>query len=201
MASACTATINNENDKMKNDIFRFERELVLNSVLKIIHEDQARTMPVIAWYAGLTEHTVKNVFPSTDSIMQQLVARIAGSIATRVHAVERNPGASFPELFKQLWESMLTYYIQHPEVISFVEQSKRLGTAENELTIAIQEFFTRHRHSLTGKIDVSLLALLFNGSVMTAAKALGKEGTQDKTNTEMLVGMLWEGLKGQGLVR
>lgn len=187
---------------MKYDIFKFERELVLNAALKMISEGQLKKMglPEIAHYSGLAEGTVRKIFQSTEFILNELSRYITESISANIETAT-NTTVDFKEQFKLIWQSMFRYYVQNPQVLALMQSPGDMHIPEIEIIISIVNFFRKNEDSFSGKIEPELLAQIFHGNIISAAKiSLQNSQTNQRENFGFMPEMLWIGLKEQGIL-
>jgi hypothetical protein len=186
---------------MKYDIFKFERELVLNAALKIISDSQIKSMglPEIAYFSGLAEGTVRKIFHSTEIILSELTNHITDSISANTEqAIKSNP--EFKDQFKSIWHSMFNFYQQNPQVLAFMQSTKNIDTPEIEIIASIVNFFKRNEDSISVTRDPELLALIFHSNIITAAKiSLQTDVINPAEKISFLPDALWSGLIAQDI--
>jgi len=187
---------------MNYDIFRFEKELILNAALKMINDGQIRYigLPEIAHYSGLAEGTVRKIFQSTENILNELSTHIAESISANTEMAIKG-GLGFKDQFKLVWHALLKYYQQNPQILALVQSPKNMHMPEIEMISGIVDFFKRNEDSVSGKIEPELLALIFHGNIITAAKiSVQSDSTMQAEEISFMPEILWSGLTAQGML-
>lgn len=182
-----------------------KKQAIFESTLRLIKEFGFHGTPInqIAQEAGVATGTIYHYFASKDALIIELFQ----------YSKERMQHATFkpveqllpyPDRFVRIWINLVEYYIQHPEVLSFVEQffsSPYVKIVYPEDRVCFQDEVSNFLKQGINEghikpLDINIISAAFIGTVSATAKrninghfAIGED------NLKKMVGIIWDGIK------
>ena len=182
-----------------------ERKLIFDSALRLIQEGKFLGSPMseVAYHARLTEQTVSHFFENRNQLVSELAIYILEGIRSAVEDARENK-LSFQDRFFNAWFGLFNFYVKHPTVLAFVEQSPNLAHLsepklnERNFMAPLIDFFQSAPENIQQRFQPESLAILFHGSIATAVKLKSntEHGGKD-TAISILPAILWNGITAQ----
>lgn len=178
-----------------------ERRAVFNAALRLIKEGKFHATPLaeIAFHANIAASTIPYFFASRQIILNDLAGELFSELLQLTTGSSVQDGA-FEEIFFARWNAIHDYYLEHPEVIPFVEQADDMPL-DTDQTIArdkyyneLAEFFAQGmERKMIAKRDPGRLAALFHESILSAARVNSRSEEKETERAHIL----WQGIQHQ----
>ncbi|WP_210465795.1 MULTISPECIES: TetR/AcrR family transcriptional regulator [Rufibacter] len=187
------------------EIIAEKKKAILESTLKLIKENgfHGTPMSMVAKRAGVAAGTIYHYFDSKDTLIMDLFAYTQQQVQEAVHKDLRE-GMDLKENFFLRWISRCQFYIQHPDVLFFIEQFvsspyyPRCPADQNDrIQNDIKEFILLgHQHGILREVDHKLMSIMIHSSIMTAARVHldGRVQLGDK-EFQQLAQMIWDSIR------
>jgi len=182
-----------------------KKRAIYESTLRLIKKFGFHGTPMsqIAHEAGVATGTIYHYFASKD----ELIVELHHYIKERIHRAifnESNNTLPYPERFTDIWMKLVRYYMEHPEVLSFVEQffsspyvkdvypEGCLGFQDEVSVFLKQGILEKHIKPL----DINIISAAYIGTVSATAKR-NIHGRFALTEEELkqMVAIIWNGIK------
>ncbi|RNI21905.1 TetR/AcrR family transcriptional regulator [Rufibacter latericius] len=187
------------------EIIAEKKKAILESTLKLIKENgfHGTPMSMVAKRAGVAAGTIYHYFDSKDTLIMELFAYTQYRVQEAMGMCLRED-MDLKENFFLRWISRCRFYIQHPDVLFFMEQFvnspyyPRCPQDHNErVQNEIKQFIEiGHRHGILRDLDQKLMAIMIHSSIMTAAKVhLDQKVLLGDKEFNQLAQMVWDSIR------
>ncbi len=179
-----------------------KKRAIFESTLRLIEEFGFHGSPMsqIAQEADVAIGTIYHYFTSKDELIIQLFRYCMGNIQ---QATFKTGELAFPysERFAQIWINLVKYYIEYPEVLSFVEQffsspyvkAKEGICFHDELSVFLKEGI---EEGYIKRLDINIISAAFIGTIAATAKRhINGRFTFKEDDMRNMVGIIWDGIK------
>ncbi|QHL89282.1 TetR family transcriptional regulator [Nibribacter ruber] len=181
-----------------------KKKAILESTLKLIQQNgfHGTPMSLVAKEAGVAAGTIYHYFDSKDTLILELFAYTQRQMQLTLQQ-GLHPEMDFEESFFLRWINRCQFYIDHPEVLFFLEQFvnspfyPRCTQQSDHYQNEIKEFIELgNQHGILRDMPPKLMAMMIHSSIMTAAKVhiTGKAHLSEKEFTQ-LAQMNWDGIR------
>lgn len=182
-----------------------KKQAILDGTLKLIKEYGFHGTPMsqIAQEAGVATGTIYHYFTSKEELIIELFDYCKRQIAEAIFKPdERN--LPYAERFVSIWINFVKYYIQYPQVLSFLEQfasSPYIKMVYPENNICFQDEVSSFLYNgvTSGHIkplDLNIISAAFLGTVSATAKRhINGHFTFREEDMKKTVGIIWDGIK------
>ncbi len=182
-----------------------KKQAIYESTLRLIREFGFHGTPIsqIAQEAGVATGTIYHYFVSKDALIIELFHYIKARMRNAIFK-EGEQILPYPDRFVSIWINLVEYYIQHPEVLSFVEQffsSPYVKIVYPEDRVCFQDEVSSFlKQGITEgyikPLDINIISAAFIGTVSATAKRnIGGRFAIAEENLKKMVGIIWEGIK------
>ncbi len=182
-----------------------KKAAIFESTLQLIKEYGFHGTPIsqIAQEAGVATGTIYHYFTSKE----ELIIELFGYCRTQItQAIFKSEELSLPyaERFVSIWINFVTYYIRHPEMLSFMEQFSsspyvKAVFCENRIFFQdeVSNFLSKGVTSGHIKsLDINIISAVFLGTVAaTAKKHINGHFTFKEEDMKKTVAIIWDGIK------
>ncbi|MBK1441470.1 TetR/AcrR family transcriptional regulator [Parapedobacter sp. ISTM3] len=179
---------------------------IFESTLRLVMKQGFHGSPMsqIAQEAGVATGTIYHYFSSKDELIVELFKHCKYKIGSAMFKVEEGQ-LPYPARFVAIWTNLVHFYIQHPEVLSFMEQFFSSPYVEaihghgcnvqmqNELSNFFQQGIEEHHIK---PLDINILSAAFIGTVTATAKRhINGHYSFDESSMNEMVSIIWDGIK------
>lgn len=194
------------NVQLKEDNLSEKKQAILDSMLSLVDEHGLLGVPMslLAKKAGVAAGTIYHYFESKDAIILELFEYVRRAIDHEIFKMKDRSTDAFGERFKGLWVNLCQYFINHPYVLSFMEQ---FFSSPFQRMIEMKEkqfyednfssfFLTGIKNGYLKNYSIRIISSVFIGGLTNAAKK-HKNGSHPITEEELkiMASIIWDGLK------
>lgn len=183
-----------------------KRKAILSSAMELIREHgfQGAPMSLIARHAGVACGTIYHYFSGKDDVIREIFRQVHLDLADEVFGA-RDLSISFKDQFFLECKKLYTYYLEHPNVLHFIElyknspYFKETQEEQNQFIANFVAFFDSGKaEGQTKKIESILFAPVVFGSVSSMAKVhmAGRHFYSDQDFND-IISLVWDGIKAQ----
>lgn len=182
-----------------------KKKAILESTLQLVKENgfHGTPMSLVAKKAGVAAGTIYHYFDSKDALIMELFAYTQQQAQ---EALQKNlrEGMDFEEGFFLRWISRCKFYIDHPNMLFFVEQfvnspyyprcpKEQSENLQNEISQYIE---MGQQKGILRELDQRLMSIMIHSSIMTAAKVhLDHKVTLTDKEFQQLAQMVWDSIR------
>lgn len=179
---------------------------IFESTLRLVMKQGFHGSPMsqIAQEAGVATGTIYHYFASKDELIIELFKHCKRRIGSAMFKAAEQ-WLPYQQRFVSIWINLVNFYIQYPEVLSFMEQffsspyaqvvhEKNCGVQmQNEMSNFLQQGIDEgHIKSL----DINILSAAFIGTVTATAKRhTNGHYAFDESSMNEMVTIIWDGIK------
>ncbi len=182
-----------------------KKRAIFESTLRLIREFGFHGTPMsqIAQEAGVATGTIYHYFTSKD----QLIVELYHYTRERMQQVifkDNDRALPYPERFTAVWMNLVKYYIQHPEVLSFLEQffsSPYVKDVYPEDRVCFQDevsVFLKQgvQEGYVKPLDINIISAAYIGTVSATAKRNihGRFALKEE-DLKKMIAIIWDGIK------
>ena len=182
-----------------------KKRAIFESTLRLIREFGFHGTPMsqIAQEAGVATGTIYHYFISKD----ELIVALYHYVRDRMQCVifrDADLGLPYPEQFTTVWTNLVKYYVQHPEVLSFLEQffsSPYVKDVYPEDRVCFQDevsVFLKQgvEEGHIKPLDINIISAAYIGTVSATAKRNihGRFALKEE-DLKKMVAIIWDGIK------
>lgn len=179
---------------------------LFNAFLKLSdqHGIQGVSMSLLAAEAGVAAGTIYHYFDSKEELILTLFKHVRRQTIIEIFHIKHDLSKDYKESFIGIWVDFCFYYINHLEILCFIDQFysspyrkliKDLGSqfCQNDFTSFLdygveQGYIKNH--------NLEILTNIFVGSiVMTAKKHMVHEKKVNMEELKTVASIVWDGLK------
>lgn len=182
-----------------------KKEVIFKATLALIHQNGFHGTPMsqIAQNSGVAIGTIYHYFESKDELIIALFKYCKGVITEKIFK-DNHPDLDFKTRFFSLWLNFVHYYIEHPEVLSFMEQfysSPFLNRAFVEETMCGEDSVSTFLNEginleYIKKTDVNIVSTVFIGTaVSTVKRNLHGLHPMHQDSFQYIIEIIWDGIK------
>lgn len=182
-----------------------KKRAIYESTLRLIKDFGFHGTPMsqIAQEAGVATGTIYHYFASKD----ELIVELYHYTKERIHQAifnESNSTLPYAERFTDIWMKMVRYYMEHPEVLSFVEQffsSPYVKDVCPENCVGFQDeisvFLKQGIHENHVKpLDINIISAAYIGTISATAKRnIHGRFALTEQDLKQMVTIIWDGIK------
>ncbi|SFC48849.1 DNA-binding transcriptional regulator, AcrR family [Parapedobacter composti] len=179
---------------------------IFESTLKLVRVRGFHGSPMsqIAQDAGVAIGTIYHYFSSKDELLIALFDNCKQKIAKAMFkpAEDHLP---YPDRFVAVWTNLVCFYIERPEILSFMEQFFSSPYAavvygsgcniqmKNEMSNFLEQGIGKNHIK---PLDINILTAAFMGTVTAAAKRhINGHYAFNETAMREMVSIIWDGIK------
>lgn len=168
------------------------------------HGIQGVSMSLLSSKAGVAAGTIYHYFESKDDLILALFKQVRQQMHDEIFRMKDHLTDDYPAAFQRIWTDLCLYYIQHPEVLSFIDQfysspyqklirDKGSQFCQNDF-ISFLDYGMEH--GFIKKHSADILTATFVGSIVIAAKrhVIGGRPISD-ADLKVVASIVWDGLK------
>lgn len=161
-------------------------------------------MSQIAQDAGVATGTIYHYFASKDELIIELFKHCKHRIGSAMFKAAEQ-WLPYQQRFVSIWINLVNFYIQYPEVLSFMEQffsspyaqvvhEKNCGVQmQNEMSNFLQQGIDEGHIK---PLDINILSAAFIGTVTATAKRhTNGHYAFDESSMNEMVTIIWDGIK------
>ncbi|WP_257667071.1 TetR/AcrR family transcriptional regulator [Parapedobacter tibetensis] len=182
-----------------------KKQAIYESTLRLIKEFgfHGTPMSMIAKKAGVATGTIYHYFASKEELIIELFLYNRKKVRNAIFK-ENEEGLAYPDRFISIWTNFVNYYIQYPEILSFLEQfysSPYVKAIYNKDNICFQDELTKFLKQGIEKghikaLDVNIINAAFIGTVAATAKRhINGYFIFEEEDMKKMVGIIWDGIK------
>ncbi|WP_192820265.1 TetR/AcrR family transcriptional regulator [Rufibacter sp. LB8] len=182
-----------------------KKKAILESTLHLVRENgfHGTPMSLVAKKAGVAAGTIYHYFDSKDALIMELFAYTQQMALTALQK-ELRADMAFKEGFFLRWINRCQFYIEHPNMLFFIEQFvnspyyPRCPREDSEnLQNEIFHFIQRgQQEGILRDLNPHLMSIMIHSSIMTAAKVhLTQKVTLTDKEFEQLAQMVWDSIR------
>lgn len=182
-----------------------KKRAIYESTLRLIKEFGFHGTPMsqIAQEAGVATGTIYHYFSSKDELIVDLYY-YARERMQQVIFKDNNQGLPYPEQFAAVWMNLVKYYMQHPEVLSFLEQffsSPYVKDVYPEDRVCFQDevsVFLKQgiQEGYIKALDINIISAAYIGTVSATAKRnIHGRFALKEDDLKKMVAIIWDGIK------
>lgn len=182
-----------------------KKQAIFESTLRLIKEFGFHGTPMsqIAQEAGVAIGTIYHYFASKDELIVELFRYSKERMLNAIFK-ENEQLLDYPQRFTVVWTNLVKHYIQHPAVLSFVEQffsSPYVKIVYPEECACFQDEvsnFLRQgvEDGYIKPLDINIISAAFIGTVSATAKRhINGRFTFKEEDLKKMVGIIWDGIK------
>jgi len=182
-----------------------KRADILRATLTLISEHgfHGTAMSEIADRAGVGTGTIYRYFESKEDLITQLYLEVKGEML-KAFLVGYSEDMPLRDRFRTLWSNMLTYFVEHPQRLAFLEQftnspfmTLEVKEAHTESYAPIARFF---EYAFQEGVFKEMPLEMLGAFTMNVASALAKlhasgELVLDDETRELAMSACWDALK------
>ncbi|MFB2118675.1 TetR/AcrR family transcriptional regulator [Parapedobacter sp. 2B3] len=182
-----------------------KKQAIYESTLRLIREFGFHGTPMsqIAQEAGVATGTIYHYFDSKDELIVDLYHYVRERMQQEIFEGNDHK-RSYPERFAAVWMNLVKYYIQHPQVLSFLEQffsSPYVKDVYPEDRVCFQDevsVFLKQgiQEGYIKPLDINIISAAYIGTVSATAKRNihGRFALKEEDFKKM-VAIIWDGIK------
>ena len=194
------------NVQLKMENLSEKKQAILDNMLVLIDEHGLLGVPMslLAKQAGVAAGTIYHYFESKDAIILELFEYVRAAIDREIFMIKDRTTDEYSERFKGLWVNLCQYFIEHPNVLSFMEQFfsspfQRLIETKEKLFYEdnFSSFFLKGiKDGHLKDYNIRIISSVFIGGLTSAAKK-NKNGSYRISEDELriMASIIWDGLK------
>ncbi|MGV3761609.1 TetR/AcrR family transcriptional regulator [Parapedobacter sp.] len=182
-----------------------KKRAIYESTLRLIKEFGFHGTPMsqIAQEAGVATGTIYHYFTSKD----ELIVELYHDVRERMQQVifkDNDLGLPYPDQFTAVWMNLVKYYVQHPEVLGFLEQffsSPYVKDVYPEDRVCFQDevsVFLKQgvQDGHIKPLDINIISAAYIGTVSATAKRNihGRFALKEE-DLKKMVAIIWDGIK------
>jgi len=183
-----------------------KKQIILETMLDLIDEHglQGVPMSLLAKKASVAAGTIYHYFESKEAMILELFFYTRDRIDHEIFKMKDRSTDEYGSRFKSLWIHLCLYYIEHPKVLSFLDQffsspfHKRIRVEETQLYESNFASFLQQGIEM-GKIKnhgMQIIIPVFYGALVIAAKKqVDQPDTFSLSDLETMAQVIWDGLK------
>ncbi|MFC3196990.1 TetR/AcrR family transcriptional regulator [Parapedobacter deserti] len=182
-----------------------KKQAIYQSTLRLIREFGFHGTPMsqIAQEAGVATGTIYHYFASKEELIVELFRYSKERMLNAIFR-EDERALSYPRRFMTIWMNLVEHYIQHPEVLSFMEQffsSPYVKTLYSEECVYFQDEMSNFLKQGVDEghikpLDINIISAAFVGTVSATAKRhINGRFTFKEEDLKKMVGIIWDGIK------
>ncbi|SEL07164.1 TetR/AcrR family transcriptional regulator [Parapedobacter koreensis] len=183
-----------------------KKSAIFESTLRLVMKQGFHGSPMsqIAQEAGVATGTIYHYFSSKDELIIELFKHCKYKIGNAMFKIAEGH-LPYPARFVAVWTNLVHFYIQYPEVLSFMEQffSSPYAEAVYERGCSVQmqnEMFNFLQQGIDDShikpLDINILSAAFIGTVTATAKRhINGHYSFDETSMNEMVAIIWDGIK------
>lgn len=182
-----------------------KKRAIYESTLRLIKEFGFHGTPMsqIAQEAGVATGTIYHYFTSKDELIVELY-HYTRERMQRVIFKDNDLGLPYPEQFAAVWMNLVKYYMQYPEVLSFLEQffsSPYVKDVYPEDRVCFQDevsVFLKQgvQEGHIKPLDINIISAAYIGTVSATAKRNihGRFALKEE-DLKKMIAIIWDGIK------
>lgn len=179
---------------------------IFGSTLRLVRAHGFHGSPIsqIAQEAGVATGTIYHYFSSKDELILELFWHCKHKIVRSMFKDEEAQ-LPYPQRFVTIWTNLVRFYIDHPAVLSFMEQffSSPYATSifGKGSGVQMQDEMSRFLEQGIDEghvkpLDINILSAAFIGTVTAAAKRhISGHYSFDEHAMHEMVAIIWDGIK------
>lgn len=183
-----------------------KKQAIYEATLRLIREFGFHGTPMsqIAQEAGVAIGTIYHYFSSKDELIFDLFRFCRAQIHDAIFK-QREQALPYPERFVSIWINLVKYYVNHPEVLSFLEQffsSPYVKTIyqveysscfQDEMSLFLNEGIEL---GYIKALDLNIISAAYIGTVTSTAKRhINGHYSFREEDMKDMVGIIWNGIK------
>lgn len=159
------------------------------------------SMEAVARQAGVATSTLYVYHASKEALIDATYLATKQQVA---RAVFRDPGLPVRPAFLKLIGDYLTFVLEHPAEMAFLEQA-RMSTfvseetraaSERELHVMLELWERGKREQLLKEVELPVFVAFLHGAIRDAALALARvPSAKRKAQREQIAGLCWDAFK------
>jgi len=182
-----------------------KKRAIFESTLRLIKEFGFHGTPMsqIAQEAGVATGTIYHYFASKDELIVELY-HYARERMQHVIFEDNDLAQSYPEQFANVWMNLVKYYVQYPEVLSFLEQffsSPYVKDVYPEDRVCFQDevsVFLKQgvQEGHIKPLDINIISAAYIGTISATAKRNihGRFALKEE-DLKKMIAIIWDGIK------
>ncbi len=182
-----------------------KKQAIYESTLRLIKEFGFHGTPMsqIAQEAEVAIGTIYHYFTSKEELIFELFRHSKTKILNAIFKANERT-LPYPERFATIWINLVKYYIQYPEVLSFMEQffsSPYAKAIYAEGSICFQDEVSNFlkqgvEEEFIKPLDINIISAVFIGTVAATAKRhTNGRFTFEDEHLKKMVAIIWDGIK------
>ena len=184
-----------------------KKRAIYESTLRLIKEFGFHGTPMsqIAQEAGVATGTIYHYFDSKDELIIELHHYTKDLIHQAIFNESTN-ALPYPQRFTIIWMNLVQYYMEHPEVLSFVEQffsSPYVKDVYPEDCVGFQDeisVFLKQgiQENHIKPLDINIISAAYIGTISATAKR-NVHGRFPLTEQDLkqMIAIIWDGIKNE----
>ena len=182
-----------------------KKRAIYESTLRLIKEFGFHGTPMshIAQEAGVATGTIYHYFASKD----ELIIELHHYTKERIHRAifnESNSMLPYAERFTDIWMKMVRYYMEYPEVLSFVEQffsspyvkdvyPEDCVGFQDEISVFLKQGICENHIK---PLDINIISAAYIGTIAATAKRnIHGRFALTEQDLKQMVTIIWDGIK------
>ncbi|WP_028297030.1 TetR/AcrR family transcriptional regulator [Olivibacter sitiensis] len=183
-----------------------KKSILFTTFLKLAnqHGIHGVSMSLLSSEAGVAAGTIYHHFESKDDFILALFKQVKQQMHNEIFRMKDDLTDDYPKAFQRIWMDLCKYYLEHPEVLNFIDQffsSPYQKLIKNNDTQFCQNdfvsFFNRGvEQGLIKDYRMDILTSTFVGSiVITAKRHIMGDRPVNETDLKDMASIVWDGLK------
>lgn len=189
----------------ENEILAEKKKAIFESTLELVRENgfHGTPMSLVAKKAGVAAGTIYHYFESKDALLIALYGYLRSQMFGEIMS-DNDESQDFETRFFTFWKKYYHFYVQHPNVLYFVEQfvnspyydrcpEKDYDRCQNVIANFLKPGI---ESGLLKNMDLKLLTILVHSSILTSAKVhLGNRTKITETEEKQVARYVWDGIR------
>lgn len=182
-----------------------KKHLIYESTLRLIREFGFHGTPMsqIAQAAGVATGTIYHYFTSKDELIIELY-HYARERVQQVILGSKDHTLPYPEQFSNVWMNLVKHYVQHPELLSFLEQffsSPYVKDIYPEGHVGLQDEISELlkqgiQEDYIKELDINIISAAYIGTISATAKRnINGHFALQEEDLKKMVAIIWDGIK------
>lgn len=182
-----------------------KKQAIYESTLRLIREFGFHGTPMsqIAQEAGVATGTIYHYFVSKDELIVDLYHYVRERMQ-QVIFEGNDHDRPYPEQFATVWMNLVKYYVQHPQVLSFLEQffsSPFVKDVYPEDRVCFQDevsVFLKQgvQEGYIKPLDINIISAAYIGTVSATAKRnINGRFALKEEDLKKMVAIIWDGIR------